>query len=449
MKILSGIELEGNLFQKTAPVIFEVSRVLPTVVNDFVELGNIQITNGTFAFQITCVVSDSDFSVAKIYLIIVSYSRYTSWTEFLPFLDSGGYSSNNFCLDIRMSNETCFLRFRRSSGTKFGRIFAKLEYWTPSAAIFTETNLIGTDTAVIRLTSGIYQNIQTNRTGVNTNNPISEFHVVGNSTISGNASGGNLNLNNSVSNLISFSNSGVGLPVFTTRSIGTKIVLLPTLSTSETDYGIGIANGILWVSIPRSSASYAFYAGITEIFRISGNGRVGVRTSSPGTELQVNGGLAVSSSSAAVPDPGAGNVAISGSFTQGTWAGTAITANRGGTGLTAPGVARNVLTSDGTNWTSSPITRFIVRIVSTDYTVLDTDCAIAVDTSGGNRTITLPTAVGKTEGLWRIKKVDSSPNIVTIVAPLNQAIDGSPNVVLDVQNESLDFMPSADSWWTF
>jgi Chaperone of endosialidase len=48
-----------------------------------------------------------------------------------------------------------------------------------------------------------------------------------------------------------------------------------------------------------------------------------------------------------------GDVNIGGNINSGTWSGTTISVTKGGTGLTSPGAAGNVLTSDGTNWITS------------------------------------------------------------------------------------------------
>jgi hypothetical protein len=50
------------------------------------------------------------------------------------------------------------------------------------------------------------------------------------------------------------------------------------------------------------------------------------------------------------------NITGVGNLTAGTWSASTITPNRGGTGLTASGNSGNVLTSNGTAWTSSPST---------------------------------------------------------------------------------------------
>lgn len=47
------------------------------------------------------------------------------------------------------------------------------------------------------------------------------------------------------------------------------------------------------------------------------------------------------------------NLATVGTITSGVWSGTTVAVAKGGTGLTAPGASGNVLTSNGTTWTSA------------------------------------------------------------------------------------------------
>jgi len=60
---------------------------------------------------------------------------------------------------------------------------------------------------------------------------------------------------------------GVAGPSFSTRSIGTKIVLFPELSASAVDYAIGIEGGTMWFSVPTNSSlrQFMWYAGTTAI----------------------------------------------------------------------------------------------------------------------------------------------------------------------------------------
>jgi hypothetical protein len=110
---------------------------------------------------------------------------------------------------------------------------------------------------------------------------------------------GQIYLNGATGNRIDFNNQGTAPPVFTTRSVGTKIVLYPALSGVSTDYALGVDSGILWSSIPGYDAGQFFkwYGGQTEIASLSGTGNlilagaalVGASATIAG-DLAVNGG---------------------------------------------------------------------------------------------------------------------------------------------------------------
>ena len=81
-----------------------------------------------------------------------------------------------------------------------------------------------------------------------------------------------INLNCATSNTIIYNNNGGTFPAFTTRSTGTKIVLYPEISANTTDYAFGIASYVLWFSVPKTSAYFEWYAGITKVASLSGYG---------------------------------------------------------------------------------------------------------------------------------------------------------------------------------
>ena len=85
---------------------------------------------------------------------------------------------------------------------------------------------------------------------------------------------GQIFLNGSNGNRIDWNTEGVGAPTFTTRSVGTKLTLYPTLGASAVDYAIGINSGTFWNSIPGNDAGQFFrwYGGTTEVANLSGTG---------------------------------------------------------------------------------------------------------------------------------------------------------------------------------
>jgi hypothetical protein len=84
--------------------------------------------------------------------------------------------------------------------------------------------------------------------------------------------GGQIYLNGATGNRIDFSTAGVQAPAFTTRSLGTKIVLYPGLTAAAVDYAFGIENNTLWSSVPSSASQFKWYAGTTNIATLSGAG---------------------------------------------------------------------------------------------------------------------------------------------------------------------------------
>jgi hypothetical protein len=73
---------------------------------------------------------------------------------------------------------------------------------------------------------------------------------------------------------IEWTAAGTGAPAFTTRNSGTKIVLYPTITGSQTDYALGINSGVLWSSLPGYDGGQYFkwYGGTTEVASLSGTG---------------------------------------------------------------------------------------------------------------------------------------------------------------------------------
>jgi len=87
---------------------------------------------------------------------------------------------------------------------------------------------------------------------------------------------GQILLDGSNGNRIDWNTEGVAAPAFTTRSVGTKLTLYPTLSASQADYAIGINSGTLWNSIPGNDAGQFFkwYGGETQVASLSGTGNL-------------------------------------------------------------------------------------------------------------------------------------------------------------------------------
>jgi len=84
--------------------------------------------------------------------------------------------------------------------------------------------------------------------------------------------GGQIYLNGATSNRIDFNGNGLAAPAFTTRSAGTKIVLLSGVGASAVDYGIGVESGNMWYSTTTTSTGFKWYGGTTVAMTLSGAG---------------------------------------------------------------------------------------------------------------------------------------------------------------------------------
>ena len=142
--------------------------------------------------------------------------------------------------------------------------------------------------------------------------------------------GGQIYLNGASGNRIDFNTAGVAAPAFTTRSVGTRIVLYPSISASTTDLAFGIESGTLWSSVANAGHQFKWYAGTTNIATLSGAGVLTTTTFSGNLTGNVTGNVSGSSGSCT------GNAATSSSCSgNAATATTATTANNGLTYLGA------------------------------------------------------------------------------------------------------------------
>jgi hypothetical protein len=87
------------------------------------------------------------------------------------------------------------------------------------------------------------------------------------------------------------------------------------------------------------------------------------------------------------------------------------------------------------------------RSVSANAVAMADDAVIAVDASGGDVTITLPTAIGVKGRTYYVKKIDSSMNVVFVQATGGQTIDGLTTQNLSIQWESMQIVSDGATGW--
>lgn len=116
---------------------------------------------------------------------------------------------------------------------------------------------------------------RTGDVGINTVDPTQALEVGGTDA--------QIYMNSANSNMLLFNTSGVALPTFTTRSVGTKLIFYPQVSATSADYAMGIAGSTLWTSVPEANSTYShrWYSGTTELMRLRGDGRLGIGIAAP------------------------------------------------------------------------------------------------------------------------------------------------------------------------
>lgn len=141
-----------------------------------------------------------------------------------------------------------------------------------------------------------------------------------------------LPLNSGANSCLSWGTQTGAAPAFTTRSIGTKLVLKATLGASDVDIGIGEeGSASLWYSVPRASSSYThkWYGGTTLLATLGGGGVLSLGTNTTlysrlGQKLETNtsanyGGAALNTWSASAAEASLLDLNRSKSATIGTY----------------------------------------------------------------------------------------------------------------------------------
>jgi hypothetical protein len=150
-----------------------------------------------------------------------------------------------------------------------------------------------------------------------------------------------------------------------------------------------------------------------------------------------------------------GNIA-SGQVGQFAISSGAVTSGR--LGVTGAPTGTNFLRDDFT-WataTSTPdgnASVGAIRTVSGSYIAVSGDYTILSNVSGASGSITVPAAPLAFSGsinqgrIFNIKKIDPSPNAVSVVGASGEAIDGATSVALTTQFQSIQIQTDGTSYW--
>lgn len=128
--------------------------------------------------------------------------------------------------------------------------------------------------------------------------------------------------------------------------------------------------------------------------------------------------------------------------------GTALSAANGGTGLTSSGASGNVLTSNGSGWSSQalPAGGLTYLYKTTNYTLLDKQGVLA-DTTGGTFTVSLPATptvgmqvvVADAGGVWGTNNLTVSRNGATIEGL-------AEDLTMDISGAAVTFLYDGTTW---
>jgi hypothetical protein len=144
--------------------------------------------------------------------------------------------------------------------------------------------------------------------GIGTTSPNYQFHITGTQLIAStqgignnnpaNVTGGALNVSGDIviagTRGVYFTNVGTAAPGLTTRSIGTKVVLYPSIATTSVDYAHGIETNNMWFSVPTSSSEgFRWYQGTVNSMSLQSGGSLVLSATSNATSSTAGGILTV------------------------------------------------------------------------------------------------------------------------------------------------------------
>jgi hypothetical protein len=164
-----------------------LTRTLPNAVDSAVDLGSFAHTSGGGAVRVSAAVSDTGFSVAKVWELPFRFDGTAgAWQVALPLSDTGAYTGggglpNDYALDLSASSGTTSLRLRRTAVDtvhQAGTASVLIEFCAPDGATWTPSTSSGAVTAptVVYPASQVTQ--VGSKVGVNAAAPAARLHVL-------------------------------------------------------------------------------------------------------------------------------------------------------------------------------------------------------------------------------------------------------------------------------
>jgi hypothetical protein len=169
-----------------------LTRTMPTVINDTVDLGSFTVSSGAVSMDISVVVSNASFSVAKRYIFPLKYNQTANtWTVAQPISDSGPWvGTQDYALDVNVNNGVSSLRLRRTLGSVAGTAYVTIQQSGRTDTTFTASTATASVTAPSTLLGTANFGSVAGNVGIGTSAPTETLHVAGNITLSGEVKGG-------------------------------------------------------------------------------------------------------------------------------------------------------------------------------------------------------------------------------------------------------------------
>jgi hypothetical protein len=261
------------------------------------------------------------------------------------------------------------------------------------AGVFTQSFTATANTSVTLPTTGTLATLAGTETL--TNKTIAASGKI-TSTVGGSA----IELNGATSNYITYTAAGVNPPTVNTRSSGTKIVLYPDLTTTNSDYAIGIESQTVWFGVPTTSQQFKWYGGTTLAATLTGGGN-----------LSIAGGATINATSQAID---IGTSQTSGTLNLGTAASRTAAINIGTSATTGEIViGGNVSTSTGSIFLGRSIGSQTVNIAN-GATASGSTKTINIGTngvSGSTTTITIGNGSNQTTTFYGANIIQGSLDV--------------------------------------
>jgi len=253
---VTASQLTSTVATGTAPLVVTSNTVVTNLNADLLD----GLSSSDLKAYTDSVVASNNSSITTAYKSYTDSTVASNNVTLKAYTDST-VASNNITLKAYTDSANTFLR------ANDGITLASARSYTDSANTFLQAN-----DGITLASAKSYTDAKNTFTTLSASGQITSTAAT--TTSSG---GGSVYLNGS-NNRIDFNTSGSAAPAFTTRSIGTKIVLYPQVGASTVDYALGMEDYNLWSSVPSNLSNFKWYVGTSQVATLSGTGTFSANT---------------------------------------------------------------------------------------------------------------------------------------------------------------------------